>query len=119
MKTKNPRTQALPDSEAIKEHQFLHSIVASFKGQANELESAIGMYFIGRYVGWKLLHMIHSKQTIKKYEAILGIRIREVFPEYALDSDRSVVFEYVTKLSNFWKTVSGKSEVEDRRAITT
>lgn len=119
MKQIKARTQALPDDEAIKQHQYIHSIVSKFKGSANELESALGVYFIGRYFGWKILHMMHSKQTIKKYEAILGISIREEFPEFGLDAERSIVHEYILKLSNFWKTVSGKSEVEDRRIITT
>ena len=119
MKTKKPRTLALIDNEAIDQHKFIHSIIANFKGSSNELESALGMYLIGRYFGWKILHMMHSKNTINKYEAILGISIREVFPEFGLDADRSVVFDFVSQLSNFWKAVSGKSEVEDRRQIAT
>ena len=119
MKTKKPRTQALSNDDAIKEHQFIHSIVANFKGASNELESALGMYIIGRYLGWKILHMMHSKNTIKKYEAILGISVREAFPEFGLDADRSVVYDAILKLTNFWKAVSGKSEIEDRRLIAT
>jgi hypothetical protein len=122
MNTKKPNkkliTKPFTDDEAIKQYQLMHRLVEEFNGSANELESALGVLFIGRYFGWKILHMMHSKQTIKKYESILGISIRDEFPEYGEDAKRSLVYDYVTKLSNFWKTVSGKSEVEGRRIIT-
>jgi hypothetical protein len=117
MNTKKPRTQVLSDTDAITEHHFIHSVVARFTGVSNELESALGMYIIGRYFGWKILHIMHSKNTIKKYEAILGISIREEFPELGLDADRSLVHDSIMQLTNFWQAVSGKSKIERSREI--
>jgi hypothetical protein len=88
-------------------------------GQLDEIESALGMLLIGHHVGWKVLYLIHSKKTIRKYEDILGIKIREVFPERGPSSPRSVGLYLADKVSNFWKVVSGDIKIPDqgRRTI--
>jgi hypothetical protein len=78
----------------------------NFKGQFPELESAIGMLFTGRKVGWKVLYLVHSKSTIRKYEEILGIKVREFFPEVGPLAHKSVGWMIAQKLSNFWKEVT-------------
>lgn len=32
---------------------------------------------VGFHFGWKVLYLVHSKRTIKKYEAMLGIKVTE------------------------------------------
>jgi predicted Rossmann-fold nucleotide-binding protein len=86
-------------------------------GTIDELEQALGMYVLGRHVGWKVLVLVHNKRTIRKYEEILGISIREAFPEEAAASDRSLGYRFAKTLSNFWKAVSGEIPVPDRRKI--
>ena len=85
----------------------LDEISARFQGQFGELESAIGMYMLGRLVGWKVLVLIHNKRTIRKYEKILGINVREEFQEEGPFSDKSIGLTLVKKLGNFWKAVNG------------
>lgn len=87
-------------------------------GNIDELEQALGMYVLGRHVGWKPLVLMHNKRTIRKYEEIVGIPIRELFPEEGPAARRSVGYRFATTLSNFWKAVSGESSVPDRRKIT-
>lgn len=90
-----------------------------FKGQFDELESAVGMFMIGRLVGWKVLVLIHNKRTIRKYEEILGgINIREDFPEEGPLAHKSLGLEIVKKLGNFWKAVSGEQKLPERRVLT-
>ncbi len=86
-------------------------------GSIDELEQALGMYVIGRHVGWKVLVLVHNKRTIRKYEEILGISVREAFPEEAAASMRSVGYRFAKTLSNFWKAVSGEVSVPDRRKL--
>jgi hypothetical protein len=96
----------------------LDQVTKDFKGQLDELESAIGMYMVGRLVGWKVLVLIHNKRTIRKYEEILGgINIREIFPEEGPFAHKSVGLEIAKKLGNFWKVVSGEQKVEERREL--
>ena len=84
---------------------------ARFTGQIDEYESAVGMLHLGHHVGWKPLVLIHNKRTIKKYEEILGINIREYFPEEGPSAERSLGYKVAKKIGNFWKAVSG--EVKD------
>lgn len=96
----------------------LDEIAARFKGQFPDLESAIGMYMVGRLFGWKVLVLIHNKRTIRKYEEILGINIREEFPEEGEFADKSIALNLVKKIGSFWKAVSGElkdDELRERR----
>lgn len=98
--------------DRIEERAFIH-----FTGQLDELESAIGMLRMGHHLGWKVLYMIHSKKTIRKYEEILDIKVRELFPERGPSAGRSIGLRLAEGFSNFWKVVSGEVKIENRREI--
>lgn len=98
--------------ERIEERSFIH-----FTGQLDELESAIGMLRMGHHLGWKVLYMIHSKKTIRKYEEILDIKVRELFPERGPSAGRSIGLRFAEGFSNFWKVVSGEVKIVNRREI--
>lgn len=88
--------------------------------QIDELESALGMYMIGFHFGWKVLYVIHSKKTIRKYEEILGISVRDAFDEFGPDADRTNAYKITQAVSSFWKMVSGeeKPSIElDKRSL--
>ena len=91
--------------------------IARFAGSLDELESALGMLRMGHHFGWKVLYLIHSKQTIRKYEDMLDIKIREVFEETGPSSERSIGFQLAKKVSNFWKIISGEEKIENRRQL--
>lgn len=96
----------------------LDEITARFAGDLSELEAAIGMYMVGRLVGWKVLVLIHNKRTIRKYEEILGINVREEFQEEGPFADKSFALNIVKNLGSFWKAVSGElknDELKERR----
>ena len=109
------RPLAAAEAKAIQDR--LDAAIKNFQGDLDELESALGMYLLGRHFGWRPLVIIHNKRTIKKYEAILGINIREEFPAEGPDADRSYGYKIAKGLSNFWKVVSGEVQVEHRREI--
>lgn len=92
--------------------------VLNFEGQFDELEKALGMLRLGHHVGWKPLVLIHSKRTVAKYEDILGIKLREVFPEEGPSADRSLAYKIARQLSNFWKAVSGETSIPDRHKFS-
>lgn len=77
-----------------------------FSGQVNELESAVGMLFMARQYGWKLMYLAHSKTTVRKYEGILDIRIRDHFPDEGPLAHKSIGLKIAKKLTNFWKAVT-------------
>jgi hypothetical protein len=104
-------------AEAERFVTVVEQAIHNFSGDLSELESAIGMYAIGRHFGWKVLYIIHSKKTIRKYEDILGIAIREEFPELGPDAARSSGFRLLESVSNFWKAISGGQPIPDRRQV--
>ncbi len=75
------------------------------------------MLRMGDHFGWKVLVLPHNKRTIRKYEEILGIKIRELFEPEGPSADRSIGYTAIKKLGNFWKAVSGKLKVEGRREL--
>lgn len=92
--------------------------IAKFSGQLDELESALGFLRMGFQFGWKPMAIIHSKKTFHKYEQILGINARELFPEDTPTSERSNGYAIAVKLSNFWKIVNGETPVEGKRELS-
>lgn len=88
-----------------------------FSGTADELEKALGMLMVGDYFGWKVLVLIHNKRTVRKYEEILDISVREFFPEEGPIALRSLGYSVAKDLGNFWKVVSGDISIEDRREL--
>ncbi len=118
-----PRKRPRPKVEPISNEQAqalvkkVEDCVYSFTGNFDELESALGMMFIGPLVGWRVLVLIHNKRTIRNYEKILGINIREAFPAEGPLTFKSLGYEVVQKLQKFWKGVSGEIVIENRRDL--
>ena len=108
----------LNNKEAQEYIQIIDKATDKFVGQFDELENAIGMLMIGRLVGWKVLAIIHNKRTIRKYEEILGINVREMFPEEGPLAAKSIGYKAALALGNFWKAVSSDIKIENRRELT-
>lgn len=104
--------------EAKRIVDMLDKATVAYGGQVDTLEQAIGMYWVGRHLGWKTLVLMHNKRTLRNYEQILGISIREAFPEVGPDAERSSAYRIASKLSNFWKAVSGDEKIVDRKLIS-
>jgi hypothetical protein len=106
--------------EAFERYSFMDKAIRQTGLQLDELESALGMYMIGFHFGWKVLYVIHSKKTIRKYEEILGIAVRDVFDEYGPDAERTNAYKISQAVSSFWKLVSGEEKPSvdlDKRAL--
>ncbi len=120
-----PETQrfaALSPEQKEQLEQIEKRALIQFTGMLDELESALGMLRMGHHFGWKVLYLIHSKKTIRKYEEILDIKIRDIFPDEGPSAERSIGLEIAKRFSNFWKVVSGETEMtkedkENRRKI--
>ena len=91
--------------------------ISRFRGALPELNAALGLLRMGDHLGWKPLLIVHSRKTIRKYESILGINLREEFVAEGPLAERSLGFLSARKLSNFWKAVSGELKLENRQEI--
>lgn len=109
---RSPRKTPLPSTaEAAERYGVLERAIRQERDfQLDELESALGMYVLAHHVGWKVMYLIHSKRTIRKYEDLLGLKLSEHFPEYGPDADRTNAYKIISKVSNFWKLVSGEEK---------
>jgi hypothetical protein len=96
---------------------MLDQRIKEFEGDMGDLESAVGMYILGRLVGWKVLVLIHNKRTVKKYEQILGIEIRKEFQQTGPFTEKSVGYLISQKINAFWKAVAGEVPLEQRREL--
>ena len=111
------RLKILSDKQKEELQEIEDRAIIGFKGMVDELESALGMLRMGHHIGWKVLYLIHSKKTIRKYEEILNIKIRDVFDETGPSSPRSIGLALADKFSNFWKVVSGEIKIENKKEI--
>ena len=106
-----------PAARAADLTHIVNDSLDRYIGTFDELEKAIGLLMLGDYVGWKVLVLVHNKRTIRKYEEILGINVREFFPEEGPSSMRSIGYDMALKLGSFWKAVSGDVTIQNRREI--
>jgi hypothetical protein len=112
----NPMANTRPLSNADGKElvDFVHNIVCEYSGPAGDLEAALGMLFLGRYVGWRALYVMHSKKTIAKYEGILGVKVQAFFEPEGPDAHRSPGYQMAKSRPSFWKVISGEDAIERR-----
>ena len=103
----------LTDAELV---ELIASSFNRFEGTADSWESAVGMMFLGKYMGWKIVHLVHSQATVKKYEKILGIDVKTDFEPSTDASQRSVAWKAIEGFSNFWKAVKGETDIPNARS---
>lgn len=108
---KTVKTELFPDDCAA----LIARAITNFKGQGPELESAIGMLYVGHTFGWRVLYILHSVKTVEKYESILDIKVKERFQESTEHSERSLGYRVAGALSNFWRVVRGVDSVDGAR----
>ena len=101
------------------EHEkiILHSI-KGFSGIGTTLESALGALILGHVFGWRVLKLLHTPSTYRRYEKALGIEFKDVCPEITeLGKKKSVGYAITEKLGSFWAVVMGKRKVPEKGLI--
>lgn len=112
------------DEEALRHYRVIEAAIHKERPKGfllDELESAVGMYMLARHFGWKVLYIIHSRKTIKKYEEVLDLKLSDHFEEFGPGADRTYAKKVIDAVSNFWKLVSGELKAPadiDKRAMT-
>ena len=84
----------------------------SISGDSGLFERAVGTYFVGRRVGWKILYIWHDRKTLKKYEEILGISFRDEFEEFGDLAKKTAAYKGLKLVTNFWKAIKGEIPFE-------
>jgi hypothetical protein len=111
--------QLLNNVNLIHLTQKVDYLARNFEGNVDDFNSAVGFLFSGYYYGWRFLYLAHSKRTVRKYEQILEIKVRDFFDQTGQFSYRSVGLNHAVKYPNYWKLVSGDIPIPDRKSILT
>lgn len=93
------------------EEKIIEQSMANYKGSMEALESALGALLTGTHFGWRVLKIIHSPATYKKYENILGVKFQDICPEKTELSKKVKGYRMAEKLGSFWAVVTGKIKV--------
>ena len=97
----------------------IENAMQEFSGDMTVLESAIGARIVGHRFGWQALRVIHATRTLRKYEEVLGIKLRDVIPERTDDSRRVNGVRVADTFDKFWQAISsGKLSAKDARQVT-
>ena len=88
--------------------------IASYTGQGAQLASALGALVLGQHYGTRVLRMVHSPSTYRKYERILGIRFEDLCPETTDLSEKNAGFAFARKIGAFWDVVMGRNKIEKK-----
>jgi len=89
-------------------NEIIDAAFIHYKGNFNEFNAAVGVFYLGFKVGWKPLYLIHSRSSLKKYEKILAINFFDTFPEVGIYANKSAAWGLAFSVSNFWKAVKGE-----------
>ena len=83
--------------------------IHNHSGSLEVLQSAIGCMFLCMYMGRRVMQIVHSLSTIRKYERILGITFKELpfISDVTENSTRSVGYNIALGAADFWDYVRG------------
>ena len=86
----------------------LEKRIKAFQGDLTKLERAIGIYVLGKRMGYRPMLLIHDKRTLKECETILDVNLHEEWDDVGDLAHKSLAWIAVQKVSNFWKAVKGE-----------
>jgi len=98
-------------------NSHVDGLMVVYKGDIVDLAHAIGAARIGHHYGWRVLRLIISQVSYRKYQKILGLDFKESLPEFTIYTEKSAGYQLVMKLNNFWDVVCGKAKI-DRKEKT-
>lgn len=95
----------------------LQRSISDFNGHASTVETAIGAIVFGQLYGWRVLRMVHSANTLKKYEAAIGLSYEDICPETTELSERNIGFRASRAIGKYWDIVMGRYKVERKAEL--
>lgn len=92
-------------------------LMADYKGDIVELSHSIGAARLGHHYGWRVIRLVLSQTSYRKYQKVLGLDFKESLPELTKYSEKSVAYQIACRLDNFWDVVKGIASI-DRKEKT-
>lgn len=96
----------------------IDNVIADYKGDIVDLAHAIGAVRIGHHYGWRVLRIVISTVSYRKYQKLLNIEFSVSLPEITANTERSAGYLLVKKMGNFWDVVCGKAKIDRKEKIS-
>lgn len=93
----------ISDEELLKK---IDDVCASFVGQIDDLDVAIGMLISGRLYGWRVIRLVHSNRHWNFACKLFG-DLKEILPERGILANKSVGLALIDKTSDYWDVIRG------------
>jgi len=108
--------------EEFSEH--VENTLKDYKGDLNNFYEVIGMVYVGRLMGWRVIRLVSSKRSwtlASKLFAGLG-DLKVILPEEGDYAYKSVGLELVKKIGGYWDIIKGSKNrdelsLSDRKMI--
>lgn len=97
---------------------YLCEHIAKFEGYGGDLQAALGALVLGRHYGMRALRIMHSPATIRKYDRVLGIKLKDHCPQKTHLSDKILGVRFANKIGAFWDVVTGRRTIADKGMVT-
>jgi hypothetical protein len=98
--------------------EVIKTACLNYRGHGGTLMAAIGALVLSRIYGWRVVRLVCTPLTYRKYERVLGIKLRDYSrPEGPL-VHRSYGLSFIDSLKQFWDIVTGKQRLKDRGQLT-
>ena len=98
--------------------EYLCELIASFKGHGNDLQSALGALVVGQHYGLRALRIMHSPATIRKYDRVLGRKLKDLCPSETHLSDKILGVKFANKIGAYWDVVTGRRTIANKSLVT-
>ena len=95
-------------------NEYLCEHIASFRGQGNDLQAALGALVLGQHMGLRALRIMHSPATIRKYDRVLGRKLKDLCPADTHLSDKVLGVRFANKIGAYWDVVTGRRTISNK-----
>lgn len=95
----------------------IDGVMVGYKGDVIDLSHSIGAARLGHHYGWRVLRLVLSQTSYRKYQKVLGLDFKESLPEFTDYTERSAGYMLVKRIGNFWDVVKGIASI-DRKEKT-
>lgn len=92
---------------------YMDNFIETYKGDAGILFSVVGVVFVGKKYGWRVIRLFISQSTYAKYQKVLGLEFKEIMPAETQLSDRALAYKTIKQLKEFWSIVKGSISLDN------
>lgn len=98
--------------------EYILNLMENFQGDLTDLADAVGAFNLGRVYGWKVLRIIYSPVTYRKYQKIIGLDFKLVLKDKTEFSLRNKGYSLASDLGKYWETVQGAFTIDAKEKRT-